>query len=357
MKRFLLGLVVVILLLAAISYAFRARIVMRLMERTVASNLATDLLRELPDGLHVALCGAGSPLPDPERSGSCTAVIAGRRLYVVDAGAGSSRVLSRMRIPQGQIEGVFLTHFHSDHIDGLGELLLQRWVNGSRTSPAPVHGPQGVSQVVEGFNIAYGPDRRYRIAHHGKRVVPPSGAGAVARPFAAPSDGEGAILIDDGGLKVTAFRVEHAPVEPAVGYRFDYNGRSVVLSGDTTKSANLQRFAEGVDLLVHEALAPQLVSVITRGATAAGRENVATITRDILDYHASPVEAAEVARDARVRHLLYYHIVPPLLLPPMEDLFVEGVEDVYPGPFTIGRDGTLVTLEAGDTSVEVVELF
>jgi ribonuclease Z len=357
MKRFLLGLVAVIVVLAAVGYAFRGKIVMRLMERTVASNLATDLLRELPDGLHVALCGAGSPLPDPDRSGPCAAVIAGSRLYVVDAGAGSSRVLSRMRIPQGQIEGVFLTHFHSDHIDGLGELLLQRWVNGSRTTPTPVHGPQGVSQVVEGFNIAYGQDRRYRVAHHGEKVVPASGGGGVARPFAVPLDGEGAILIDDGGLRVTAFRVGHAPVEPAVGYRFDYKGRSLVLSGDTTKSSNLQRFSEGVDLLVHEALAPQLVSVITRGATAAGRENVATITQDILDYHASPIEAAEVARDAGVRHLLYYHIVPPLLLPPMEDLFVEGVEDVYPGPFTIGRDGTLVTLPAGETSIEVQEIF
>ena len=92
MKCFLLGLVAFIVLLAAIGYAFRGKIVMRLMERTVASNLATDLLRELPDGLHVALCGAGSPLPDPDRSDPCAAVIAGSRLYVVDAGAGSSRV-------------------------------------------------------------------------------------------------------------------------------------------------------------------------------------------------------------------------------------------------------------------------
>ena len=357
MKRFALGLLGVILFAGAISYAFRAPLTLRLMANVVASNLETDLLRELPDGLHVALCGAGSPLPDPQRSGPCTAVIAGRRLFIVDAGSGSSRTLSLMRIPQGEIAAVFLTHFHSDHIDGLGELLLQRWVNGANAAPTPVYGPEGVTQVVDGFNLAYRLDREYRVAHHGEPVVPPTGAGAVARAFATPDAGEGLILVDDGALRVTAFRVSHAPIEPAVGYRFDYAGRSVLLSGDTTKSATVQKFAQGVDLLVHEALAPRLVMVISEAAAAADRDNLAKVTRDILDYHTSPVEAAQLARDAGVGHLLYNHIVPPLRLRPMQDIFLEGVDDVFGGPVTVGQDGTLVQLEAGSESIEVVELL
>jgi ribonuclease Z len=357
MRRFLFGLATLILVLVVIGYAFRTTITRRLMERTVAANLGTNLVRELPDGLYVALCGAGSPLPDPKRSGPCTAVIAGERIFVVDSGAGSSRVLTRMRIPQGEIEAIFLTHLHSDHIDGLGELLLQRWANGGSTSPVPVIGPEGVEQVVDGFDAAYGPSRRYRVAHHGEDVVPPSGAGGVARPFAQPADGVGEVLIDDGGLVVTAFRVEHLPVDPAVGYRFDYKGRSVLLSGDTVQSANLQKFAEGVDLLVHEALSADLVAILTRGAEAAGREKLAKITRDILDYHATPVQAAEVARDSGAGHLLYNHIVPPLLAAPLEDIFLEGVDDVYDGPVTIGRDGTFVRLEAGSDAIEVEELL
>lgn len=356
MRRLLLGLLAAFVLAASIGYAFRRPITLRIVENTVASNLATDLVRELPDGLHVVLCGAGSPFPDPRRSGPCTAVIAGKRLFIVDAGSGSSRVLSRLRIPQGKIDAVFLTHFHSDHIDGLGELLLQRWATGSAESPAPVYGPEGVARIVEGFNLAYAADRRYRVAHHGTEVVPPSGAGARARPFAAPPDGEGVVLIDDD-LKVTAFRVEHAPVAPAVGYRFDYKGRSILLSGDTTTSANIRKFARGVDLLVHEALSPQLIGLITRGAMAAGRENLAKITEDVLSYHASPVEAAQVAQDAGVGLLLYNHIVPPLILPTMEGIFLEGVDDVYRGPVAIGRDGTLVTLPAGTDSIELVELL
>ena len=129
------------------------------------------------------------------------------------------------------------------------------------------------------------------------------------------------------------------------------------MSGDTIKSANLQKFAQGVDLLVHEALAPQLVEILTRGATNAGRKNLAKITRDILDYHTSPVDAAEIARDAGVGHLLFNHIVPPLLLAPMEDIFLEGVDEAYAGPVTIGRDGTLVRLEAGSDAIEVVDLL
>jgi len=357
MRRFVLGTGVTIIVLAALGYLFRGPLVMRLMARVVASNLETDLLRELPDGLHVALCGAGSPLPDPTRSGPCTAVIAGDRLYVVDTGAGGSRTLAEMRIPQGAIDGILLTHFHSDHIDGLGEMLLQRWAGGSSTTPTPVYGPVGLERVLEGFALAYSADRQYRIAHHGEQVVPPVGAGGIAHEFAVPVDGERVTLIDDAGLVISAFRVAHEPVEPAVGYRFDYKGRSVVLSGDTTKSANVERFAAGADLLVHEALAPHLLMVITDGARAAGRTNLVKIMEDIPDYHTSPVEAAEVAHAAGVDHLLFNHIVPPLPAAPLEELFVEGVAEAYSGPVTVGRDGTLVTLAAHAASIEVSNLL
>ena len=199
----------------------------------------------------------------------------------------------------------------------------------------------------------YRQDFGYRVAHHGEAVVPRSGAGARAFPFALPPDGAGEAVLDRDGVEVTAFRVDHDPVEPAVGYRFDYAGRSVVLSGDTAKSANLETFARGADLLVHEALAPHLVEVITAAAERAGNERIAKISRDILDYHTTPVEAGESAQAAGARHLLFNHIVPPLLLPPMVEIFTEGVDEVYEGPFTVGRDGMLVTMPAGSDAIEV----
>lgn len=357
MKKFAIGIFVLALVVGAFSWLFQERIAMRLMERVVTQNLRTTLIDDLPDGLHVVLCGAGSPLPDVERSGPCAAVIAGGKLYVVDSGAGSSRVLARTRLPQGKVDAVFLTHFHSDHIDGLGELMLQRWAGGGRSEPLPVFGPAGVEVVVAGFNQAYSQDFVYRVAHHGNDTVPRSGAGGVARPFTPPSDGRLEPVLEDGDLKVSSFLVDHAPVSPAVGYRFDYKGRSLVLSGDTAKSANLQAMAEGVDLLVHEALSPKLVGVMTRAAAAAGVTNVEKITVDIIDYHTTPVEAAEIARDAKVGHLLFYHIVPPLPLAPLRKVFLEGVADVYDGPFEIGRDGTMVQLPAGSERIEVEELL
>lgn len=357
MKRVLVVAVVLLLVVAGLGYAFRARIALRLMERVVAGNMSPGLLGDLPDGLHVGLCGAGSPLPDPDRSGPCVAVVAGSSLWIVDAGSGASRVLARMRLPQGRVQGVLLTHFHSDHIDGLGELMLQRWVGGGHDTPLPVHGPTGVDAIVEGFGRAYAFDAAYRVAHHGPAVAPPAGAGGVARPFVVPADGESAVVLRDGDLTVTVFPVDHVPVEPAVGYRFDYRGRSVVVSGDTAKSANVERVSRGVDLLVHEALSPRLVAVIGRGAARAGAANVEKITKDIVDYHTTPIEAAEIARDAGVRHLLFHHIVPPLPIAPVRDMFLEGVADVYDGPVTLGRDGTWFTLPPGSDAVLHDELL
>ena len=357
MKR-IVGIVLVGLALAAgVVWLNCSALTLRLVDRAAERQLAGDLLDELPDGLHVAICGAGSPLPDPERSGPCAAILAGDRVFVVDAGAGASRVLARMDVPQGRIAAVFLTHFHSDHIDGLGELLMQRWVNGGHFEPTPLIGPVGVENVATGLALAYGADVDYRVVHHGEEIVPRSGAGAVARSFRTPADGSGLVVWDQGGVQVTAFRVDHDPVEPAVGYRFDYAGRSAVFSGDTVKSANLEGFASGADLLVHEALDAKLVGRLTAAAERAGRDDIAKITRDILDYHTTPVEAAESARAAGVGFLLYSHIVPPLLIGPMERVFLEGVSEAYEGPVAVARDGTLVVMPAGSDDIELQELL
>ena len=353
----LLALVALLLVSAGAGFTLRVPIAGWLMERALRRNLGSSRVEELPDGLHVALCGAGSPLPDPSRSGPCVALIAGRRLFVVDAGSGAARVLARLRLPPGRLEAVFLTHFHSDHIDGLGELLLQAWAGSGRGDPVPVYGPPGVERVVDGFRRAYALDAGYRVAHHGPRVMPPGGAGGRARSFAAPAFGSPATVLEGGGLRVTAFRVNHAPVDPAVGYRFDYAGRSVVISGDTRRSAEVERVARGADVLVHEALAPALVARIEAAARAVGRSRLVQITEDIREYHTTPVEAAEIARAAGVRWLLLDHIVPPLPLSVLETAFLEGVAAVYDGPVTIGRDGTLLRLPAGSQAIDEEDLL
>jgi len=345
---------IVLLVVVAVSgllvYTQRDKIATRIFAKGAEIAMTSDATTALPDGLHLALCGAGGPLPDPRRSGACVAVYAGHHLFVVDAGTNGLRNLVRMRYPAGKIEAVLLTHFHSDHIDGLGEMATIRWVNNGNTQPLPVIGPEGVQQVVDGFNTAYAQDSVYRHAHHGDTVAPLSGFGMVARPYALPAQGQLVTVFDQDQVKIQALAVDHDPVKPAVGYLFTYKDRSLLISGDTAKSANLEKFAHNVDLLVHEGLSQRLVDLMHDAAVKVGASRLAKITHDIVDYHTTPVEAAETARDAGVGHLLFYHIVPPLIVPGSEAAWLDGVDAVFPD-YTLGEDGTAFSLPAGSKDI------
>lgn len=330
---------------------FQVPIGTALMAWMVDARVGRDATDTLPDGLHLALCGTGSPLPDPSRAGPCSVVIAGKHLFVVDIGEGGARTIVAMGLPIGRIERVFLTHFHSDYIDGLGPLMLQSWIASAAASPLPVHGPAGVEAVVAGFDAAYATDSGYRTAHHGAGVAPPSGAGAVAMPFKVPKDGVPQLVYARDGLRITAFSVDHGPVRPAVGYRFDYKGRSVVFSGDTRPSASLVAAARGADLLVHEALQPRLVGALTAALDRGHRYNLAQVTRDIRTYHTTPEQAADAAKAAGVKHLVLNHIVPPLPLRFFYPAFLGDSARHFAGPITIGEDGMLFSLPVGTTTI------
>jgi ribonuclease Z len=338
---------------------FQRQIGTMLLERAVAERVGRDSTADLADGLHVALCGTGSPLPDPTRAGPCNVVIAGRRIFVVDAGEGGGKNIVQMGIPPGRIEAVFLTHFHSDHIDGLAQIMLLRWSGSSWQTPLPIHGPPGVENVVAGLRTAYTLDTGYRVAHHGTKILPPPGAGGTALPFMLPPAGQGdsVVLIDDGGVKVTAFRVNHKPVEPAVGYRFDYKGRSVVLSGDTVPTPSLIAAAKGADVLVHEALQPRLVALLTSGLAAKGQANMAQVTRDIVGYHSTPEQAAQDAKAAGVRYLMLNHIVPPMPMRFAYPAFLGDAHRYYDGPITVGEDGMMLSLPAGNKEIVLKRLL
>ncbi len=353
MKK-LLGIIVgLLLVIVAIGVAMRETIVERMMPNIIAQNMTRDVVGDLPDGLHVFVCGAGSPMPNPNAGGPCLVVIAGQDIYVVDSGTGGSRTMTLGGVNPGAVKGLFLTHFHSDHIDGLGEMMLQRWVGGSHTAPLPVYGPVGVEAIVAGFNMAYTQDFTYRVAHHGEGVVPRSGAGGKPIAFGIPRAGEAVPVLEEDDLTVIAFAVDHSPVSPAVGYRFDYKGRSVTISGDTSKSENLEKFAKGTDLLMHEGLAAHMVKIMGETAKQVGRDNIATIMHDIQDYHATPVEAAQSAQTAGAKMLGFYHIVPPLLVAPMEGIFLRGVDEAYSGPVVVSKDGTFYHIPVGTDDVYV----
>lgn len=350
MKR-IIALVVVALLIGG-AWLLRGPIALKLSDRVVAANMKTDAVEGLPDGLHAFVCGSGSPLPDRTRAGPCLTIIAGKRVFLVDAGEGAAEVLSAGGIPAGRIDRLFLTHFHSDHLDGLSAVALQHWVGSAATRPLLLVGPPGVERIAAGFTEAYAIDNGYRTGHHGPVVAPPSGAGFAAQTFTLPEGQGSVVVLNEGGLKVTAFRVDHGPVEPAVGYRFDYKGRSIVVSGDTSASAGLVANAKGADLLVHDALAPVLVRRLKTAALAAGQTNRAKILEDIINYHASPEDVAREAKAAGVKAVLLTHLVPPLPLPGLDVPFVGKARDLYDGPLWLARDRDLISLPAGSSKIE-----
>jgi len=351
----IVAVVVVVAALAAV--IFSKPILTALATGTVKQRLINQSAK-WDDGLYAALAGSGGPFPDIKRAGPCVAVLAGGRLYMVDAGQGAPRNVALMGFQMGKVEAVLLTHFHSDHIADLGEVMMQRWVGGSNTKPLDVIGPAGVEGVVEGFNLAYKLDDAYRVAHHGAATVPPSGAGGTARPFSLTAEEDASVVvIDDGGLKVTAFKVSHAPVSPAVGYRFDYKGRSLVISGDTLPCASLTKQAKGADILFQSALQPAMVSVIHDQAGSSTIPSLVKITQDIPGYHSSPEGAARTATAAGVKQLVLYHITPPIPNPLLNSMFLGDAGKYYSGPITIGEDGMLFSLPAGSAKISVSQLL
>lgn len=321
-------------------------------DRAVKANYGRDATGDLPDGLHVILCGTGSPIPDPSRSGPCTMVIAGKQVFVVDTGSGAGRRIGQIGVPLAKLDAVFLTHFHSDHIDGLGEVLMLRWAGSGRPQPTPIYGPSGVERVVAGFDTAYTADYGYRIAHHGADIMPRSGAGGDARPFTFAPGQASRVISDANGVRITAFRVKHDPVEPSVGYRFDYKGRSVVISGDTAPTPAVAKMCNGCDVLVHEVLNSEMVGKISAAARKAGDARIAKIMSDIPGYHTSPVEAARIARQGKAKMLLFTHIVPMMPTSLLHPYFLRGVADAYSGQVAMGEDGMRISLPARSGEIE-----
>jgi len=360
-RTVLIGLLGVVVVLAVAAMLLRPWFARTVFERTVAARVGTDITAELPDGLHIFMCGTGSPMPDPTRAGPCVGVVAGERVFLIDAGSGGVRVLGQMRFPIGRVDRLLLTHLHSDHFDGLGETLLQAWIGGSRTSPLPVYGPPGTDGVVAGFNAAYEIDKGYRIDHHGTEVANPAGFGGEAIILQLADEfgdrlGDSRVIWQDGDLTVTAILMHHEPVVPAYGFRIDYKDRSVVLSGDTTYQESLVALAKGADVLVHEALDPEMVAAIGEALANRGQANLAKVMSDIPDYHASPEDAARAAAESGVDALFLYHIVPPLPSPMLYDMFLGDAGDIYGGLITVSEDGLLISLPAGSKKIETQEL-
>jgi ribonuclease Z len=307
------------------------------------------------DALKVLLCGTSAPTADEHRAQSCVAIIAGGTYFLVDTGPGSSRNLELWQLRGHNLGAIFLTHFHSDHIGDLGEVNTNAWLDG-HPGRIPVFGGPGVEQVVEGFNQAYAQDHAYRTANVGAALLPPATGSmqATAIPLAGPPTKQKdrrSTPLHFGDLTVTAIEVNHDPAEPAYAYRFDYHGRSAVISGDTQHHPPLASAAQGTDVLVHEAQPPHLVQLIGKAASQTGNSRLAQIMADIQQYHTAPPDAARIANAAHARLLVFTHFNPPVDNPLLHRMLYRGVNQIRGHGWISGVDGTLITLPARSTTI------
>lgn len=312
-----------------------------LLQRVAAAALSQAPVTEF-DGLRVFMCGTSSALTSA-RAQACVAVTAGDSLYIVDAGTGSNATMVLAGESLQRLQGILLTHFHSDHIAGLADFNLTSWVTG-RDGPLQVMGPPGVGRVVAGFNEALALDRRYRVTHHGADLLDPEVGLLDAVPISA------GVVADHGGLRITAFPVDHSPVEPAFGYRFDYGGRSVVVSGDTVVTDTLRTVARDADLLLMDALSLPIVQTLEAAARQRGADRQAKVLLDIQDYHASAANLASLAEGAGVGMLALYHLVPA----PANYLMQRIFERDLPNDAVVTTDGMVFELPRDDEAINVV---
>jgi ribonuclease Z len=267
--------------------------------------------------MEVVLLGTGFPAPDPERAGPSAAVLVGDKTFVVDAGRGVIMRLAAFKPRPARIDAVFLTHLHSDHITGLPDLFATSWVM-RRAAPLELYGPKGVRQVAKGIKQFLAAD--IHIRRDLTEGLPAAGAEINAHVVR-----EG-VVYSDGEVKVTAFVVEHPPVAPAFGYRFEAHGRTIVISGDCRPSDNLVKFAKGADVLVHEVSLPEHFDRIH-----ADRPQLAAMLKQ---YHSTPEQAAEVATKAGVKLLVFTHLVPGN----EENTILERAKKHFTGPVVVGED-------------------
>ncbi len=277
-----------------------------------------------PDTFRVTLLGTGGPPPILDRFGPCTLIEAGSEKFLFDAGRGALQRLFQLKIPFSEITGLFLTHLHSDHVVGIPDLWLTGWINqawGGRQVPLPVWGPLGTKEMMSHLEKAYQFDIRIR-SHYQKE-----GVRVIAEEFT------GGVVYENNGLKITAFEVDHGRIKPAYGYRIDYAGRSVVISGDTRINENVIRFSQGVDLLVHEVvgMSEDFISKSEFG-------------RIIASNHTTPQDAGEVFRRANPKLAVYTHILffGDFLV---KDL-IPSTRKNYSGPLEVGED--LMSIEVGE---------
>lgn len=296
--------------------------------------IATISCANAQSPIKVTLLGTGAPVPSIQRFGPSILVEAGGQRLLFDCGRGAAQRLWQLKIPLGKIDALFLTHLHSDHVVGIPDVWLTGWIPGAygrRNAPFIVFGPDGTKNMMDHMEKAFAWDINTRRKENNK-----ADSGALV----GATDIKEGFTWEKDGIKVTPFTVSHADfIDSALGYRIDYAGHSVILSGDTRYNENLIRHAKGADLVIHEVAAANEYSM-----------EKSPLINQILGFHSSPEDAGKIFAQIHPKLAVYSHIIlltdnPSVPPPSVNDLIVRA-QKVYKGPFQVGED--LLSIEVGD---------
>ena len=279
------------------------------------------------------MLGTGTPLPSATQYGAATLIEAGGHALLFDCGRGCGiRLAQARRQLFTRIDGVFLTHLHSDHVVGLADLWLNGWVQG-RTPPLGIWGPVGTQDMMAGMRSAFAFDIHMRGE---LEQVPASMTGLRTDVVEVQGDG---VIFQRDGVAVTAFLVDHAAIEPAFGFRIDFAGKSVLLSGDTRPTANLIKYGAGVDIFVLDVISPGMIENVRARRTA----RVAGI---IVGHHTKADEAAKIFAQTKPRLAVYSHTINR---PEFTTTLLAQTRKAYNGAVVVAED--LMEIEIGDEIV------
>jgi ribonuclease Z len=306
------------------------------MKRIVLAGLFLSLaVSASAQDFRVTLLGTGDPIPRPDRFGPATLVqVAGQDL-LFDVGRGAATRLVQMSVSLSGLDATFLTHFHHDHLIGLDDVWMTGWIPppfGRRSQPMEIWGPTGTENLLSSLEKAFELNTSTRIPDE---LLPPEGAVLIAHEF-----DEDGVVYEKDGVKVTAFAVDHGElIKPAYGYRVDYDGRSVVISGDTKFDRNLIAAAKGADLIIHE------VALASEELLASSKQ-----FQRIVAHHTTPEEAGIVFAEVNPKLAVYTHFVilsgPTIPEAPLSTL-IPRTRKNYGGPLVVGED--LMSFDIGDT--------
>ncbi len=303
----------------------------------------------LHDGcLHIFILGTGVPEAEMQniRKPSCTAVIVDDKVFFFDAGEGAVQTAAGLGLPYERLSKIFMTHWHSDHFGGLGQLINSSWLHG-RKQPVEVYGPYGTSGVLDGINKAYRLDTVFR-ASTVNGFLDPNLAAAIPHDVDAAS--EGTQVYSEGKLTISCFPVQHSPVVPAFGYAITYGGVRVVLSGDTAVVKSLEEQSKNADVLISEAFSHPL------SQKEATDEQSAQVVKDLATYHADSLELAKMAQRSGVKRLVLTHLVPSIATTDeAKRAFTEGMPELFSGSLTVADDGDHIVVRPASNAESTIQ--